>query len=591
MVPILWRAQRGASIAVWLIAIVPVLGVGAFAIDLNNIFIRMAELQAAADAGALEGTRELYVRQSDGTLAINTDVGPNDADDPARQAAEENDNRRLDVDVISVERGHWQFQPIDGGTTPEVNDIQRGGVFVPSSNAMTDTASLVTSTGAFRHLFDDNLDSELSETDTCDLGDPDYPDQYVDARDVNSDPCNINAVRVRVQGDESIPVLLGRLLGVGGDYDPTATAVGYVGFASYVDPGELDAPIALCEHKLQLPGDDEYLCNVGRFSPSSDVQNTGETAQWVNFSECGDDAVDTGDLTSPQGGGLVDIMQCPVNDSGINSEGIEFGTSLEVNNGEIDTATTTLYDNWLACGALDQDGDGCPDTPWRLRLPVIDCLDDSDPPEPLPRGACKTLVGGVAIQLLWVNDSVTAGGLPCTVPADTSANPAAVSKEPIPQRMTGVSARDASGALSTINWDVDYPAGGTPEDIDGDGVDDPFEPAVNRYGDPISTCVECPCAATDDPVDIDGNPVAAIPAYADYAEGDYCRHKQIWDSFVSTFNIYSDANTIAWWQDPPATNSVAANTYYFAPYCEEIEFGGTGGNNRGVLADTPVLVF
>ena len=66
--------QSGASIVVWLIAIIPVLGAGAFAVDLNNIFVAQAELQAAADAGALEGARRLYGDDRTGNT-INTAVG------------------------------------------------------------------------------------------------------------------------------------------------------------------------------------------------------------------------------------------------------------------------------------------------------------------------------------------------------------------------------------------------------------------------------------------------------------------------------------------------------------------------------------
>jgi uncharacterized membrane protein len=64
------RFQRGASVVHWLFALVVLLAVGAFAIDLNNVVLSRAELQNAADAGALEGARQLY-----NAGALSTAVG------------------------------------------------------------------------------------------------------------------------------------------------------------------------------------------------------------------------------------------------------------------------------------------------------------------------------------------------------------------------------------------------------------------------------------------------------------------------------------------------------------------------------------
>jgi hypothetical protein len=402
-------------------------------------------------------------------------------------------------------------------------------------------------------------------------------------------------------------------LGLTDDYQARATAVAYVGFPSKINEGDLDAPIAICVDKIQVAGaTDQYTCNVGQFSPSSDVQGTGETTSWSNLTRCdyvGDgvlpddgDSVDTGDVRT-----LVDAMQCPSTGDGVNSRDFSFGDGLTISNGELNPATADLYADWLACNGIDLEDeagtsvDDCPDTPWVVRMPVIDC----DAGET----GCRPIQGAVAVQLLWVNDDVTAQNLPCSLSWKSSPKPTA----PVPLRMTGVSSVLPGGALTTINWDVDYPDGGV-EDIDNDGVDDTFVSAKNRFGDNVTTCDVCPCTEDDirkaypetsdpetkDDLTIDEWPDSVprpVPAYSEagaevYAAGQYCRHKQIWDSFVETFNIRTtDGNgPLAYWSDSPP-NPYKNNTYYFAPYCEVTELGGTGGNNFGVLSEVPVLVF
>ena len=64
--------QRGATLVHWLIAMIVMLAVGIFAVDLNDLFVAHTELQKAADAGALEGARQLYT--ASGTT-VNTAVG------------------------------------------------------------------------------------------------------------------------------------------------------------------------------------------------------------------------------------------------------------------------------------------------------------------------------------------------------------------------------------------------------------------------------------------------------------------------------------------------------------------------------------
>lgn len=51
--------QRGVSFVLWLIALFPLLGFATLALDVNNIFLVRAQVQNAADAGALAGAAKL----------------------------------------------------------------------------------------------------------------------------------------------------------------------------------------------------------------------------------------------------------------------------------------------------------------------------------------------------------------------------------------------------------------------------------------------------------------------------------------------------------------------------------------------------
>jgi hypothetical protein len=70
-------SQRGASTVHWLLALIPLLGVGALAIDLNNVYVSSAELQSAADAAALEGARLLYMPNGQLNISGYTDADGN----------------------------------------------------------------------------------------------------------------------------------------------------------------------------------------------------------------------------------------------------------------------------------------------------------------------------------------------------------------------------------------------------------------------------------------------------------------------------------------------------------------------------------
>jgi hypothetical protein len=162
-----------------------------------------------------------------------------------------------------------------------------------------------------------------------------------------------------------------------------------------------------------------------------------------------------------------------------------------------------------------------------------------------------------------------------------------------PAEMTNVT--DADG--SPISWDAAASTNtGRPlyDDV-GNCWDDTYDPAnpPPTPSDPFPE--DCPGHSI-----VTQNDVALVDkdGISVYNVGRYTRDMQLWDSFVKTVNLKSDqGEEFAWYDLKDATSGVYNDsgyrdlTMYFNPSCEEQEIGGSGGDNFGVRAEEPVLVF
>ncbi|SDX51442.1 TadG family pilus assembly protein [Thiocapsa roseopersicina] len=277
--------QRGATFVFWLFGLIGLLGVGALALDGNNIFVGAAELQNAADAGALAGARELF-DDEDGTLIRRGLVNTR-----AREAATANNARGNAVEVASVTVGHWSFETGGGGTfraqpadPPADNFIDKSFSGDPSSC--------------------NNLNNFCS-------GD-------------------VNAVQVITERRGTpVQAFFGQILGFDG-YNTQAVSVAYRGFSGSIEPEEVDQPIAICQESLLDSSGDFSQCSVGTFIPA-----TTDTARWANLEQnetCGG-AANASDLKS---------QVC----AGGNRDRVLFGLELQTNDGQVNSAYSELYDCW-----------------------------------------------------------------------------------------------------------------------------------------------------------------------------------------------------------------------------------------------------
>jgi len=330
--------ERGVTVILVALLMIVFLGVAALAIDGSHLMVVRNELQNAADAGALAGGRFLY-----NEYGTEVNAGANAiAYDAARaNKALANTGGAIPVDVnfgdgqsLDVRRGHWNFAT---------------HTFTPSdSTVVIDLWGLTT--------------EELDNMDGSD-GNPPY----------------INAVKVvaRRQATRAAS-FFARVFGYG-DFEMSAEAIGYIGFAGTLGPGEVDQPIAICAESILLDG--EYSCNIGRMINSGEKVESSETGGWTSFNQ--DDPC-TGGTNAQEVSSLI----CGEG----NPEMISLGQPIATNGGEIQSAFNNLIDCWQ--DHLTKNGL----TPWNLTLPVISCPENNV-------GTCEEVLGAVNINIVWITEA------------------------------------------------------------------------------------------------------------------------------------------------------------------------------------------
>jgi hypothetical protein len=323
------RNQRGVTAIVAAVTMIVLVGFAALAVDLGHLYVARNELQNAADAGALAGARVLY--NDDGT-AINTG-----ANQIAYDAATANNSEKVPVDVNwtggnggDVQRGHWSFG---------LAGLDRG--FYPS--ASTDPVPLW------------NVSTEELDANT------DF----------------VNAVRV-VARREATPVasFFATIFGYQ-DFQLSAEAVAYIGFAGTLQPGEADQPIAICEGSLLI--NDNYSCSIGRWINSGQDVASSETGGWTDFNQ-----------DNPCTGGTnAEILKELVCADG-NPDLITLGADIATNGGNVQSA----FDELIVCWEEDTGKI----RPWNLTLPVVTCPGNNV-------GTCEEVQGAVNLNIVWITES------------------------------------------------------------------------------------------------------------------------------------------------------------------------------------------
>lgn len=535
------RRQRGAAAIITALCTVILLGVAAFAVDIAIYFLRLNELQNAADAGALAGARALY---DPVTKSINTN-----ANQVGHDIAEENVAQSTPVEVnwdqdlynsdssynndpnTGVRRGHWSF---------------------------------------YNRKFTPNSSEEL-------INILDYTTEQLD--DPNSG--FVNAVEVTAWRD-AVPVVsfFASIFGIK-DLKMKATAVAYLGFAGYIESFEVDLPIALCEDTL-LFEDGNYNCTIGRMMNNGSKTATNDTARWTDFSDT---------RQCEEGGGVnTDLMRDAVTGedddcNGGNPEPIPFGTVIATGEGgmtdvmpEIRKCFEALYDEVEEAYHM-----------WSAKLPVVNCTNDDY------TANCSPVVGVAGVHILWVNDQHKK------------------KYEFVPKYMYGPEDEYGDPILDEysnpvfLNWPGDSPPGyGTPtyENVDRDALASLIAVLYEYYYDTDKNAFKDLTEELDmlypggwtvenlfvdgDGAIVDTNPDPNITAILKEKEVD---GKARWASFILHFHLNNVDKNLETGELETRYAPWNEKSIYFLPSCEvDVDTGGTGGKNFGILAKTPLLV-
>jgi hypothetical protein len=157
------------------------------------------------------------------------------------------------------------------------------------------------------------------------------------------------------------------------NFQLSAEAVAYLGFAGSLGENEVDQPIAICIQSI-LGANNNYNCNIGRMLNSGMNTDTSNTGAWTNF-------------TQPCQTSSVPTMRPLICGDG-NPGPMTFFQGIGTTNGVQDTIFRDLEQCWL--GAT---GNGT--TTWELTLPVIDCPSNAI-------SNCATLLTAVTVKVVWV---------------------------------------------------------------------------------------------------------------------------------------------------------------------------------------------
>jgi putative Tad-like protein involved in Flp pilus assembly len=563
------KNQQGASAVVVAVSLVMLICFAAIAVDGFHLIVVKNELQNAADAGALAGAAALYKE----TLGASVDPLANQE---AYDGATANKSEKVAVELYNYDgtANNQCLDPEPPISDETYEDVQRGHWYFANPSG---TPSVVES------------DFECNGSTTA-INVANYSTDVL-----NADPDFINAVKVvtRRSGRAlGTPILsfFARIFGYQ-NFQMSATAIGYIGFAS--QNILVGAPIAICKESILGYGSDSITCNEGRM-----FNDNNDTARWTSLEDCDGNTnanklktiltqtcdtntenpyVTTPEISTVEGQDNVafdDLINCWVGN----------GANEIVKDG-VDDDEDDEYDIQLV--SIDKDGDGVPDQPWKMTLPVIICEGDE------AKGpTCGPIVSAVEVKIVWMamKDAIDPVHPPLGKPDEPGA----------PDYMHyDIPSYDADldNIVYTSSWPLEKPPYQSPEGIDW------------NYPSPDQETIHDPSLMTDEPsiyeiltqnlteqelAKLESNILADHPDWAgsdEFGNPNWTYQKLEalmdygevrWASLTKYFNMKDNDG------DPAV---YLQKTFYFMPNCEITEpTGSTGTDNFGVLAKYPVLV-
>lgn len=344
--------QRGAVLVLVAILFLVLIGLIAFAIDINHLYVVDNELQNAADAGALAGAGVLYDDPDGlGPLLPGSEVYAG-ANQKAYDIARENlsDNVAVDIHWTSgnsgdVQRGHWSFATRT--FTPN------GSLLATSLDAKTEA----------------ELDADLNF---------------------------INAVKVTVRREDTPAVVFfARALGHE-SFVMQADAVAYLGYSGGVESFVATAPIVICDETL-TNANGEYQCNVGRMLDSGASCPPGDPTCETTINTAGWSDLKVLDENQCKGSASASDVKDLVCVQGANQVAIKKDDLLQATNG----VQASSYSGGGSGGMLEcwKSASNNGRKPYPMTLPVVACGSGRQVDN------CVKVVGVVTVNMLFMSDS------------------------------------------------------------------------------------------------------------------------------------------------------------------------------------------
>jgi hypothetical protein len=351
------------------------------------------------------------------------------------------------------------------------------------------------------------------------------------SQELDVTPSFINAVRIvtrRSSAGTPLASFFARILGYN-QFEMSAEAVAYLGFTGSVSPTDIDKSIGICKQAI-LGEDGSVSCNIGRMINSGSNNTTNNTAGWSNLSQpCG-----------TASNSWMSSLICSDFSTRNDLKDLNFGQGIGATGGNLASIMRDLQDCWVTASnkvydtngnvtntvVLDSNGDGIPEHPWVLNLPVIDCPGNNV-------SNCATFIGVVRVKMIWILDNQNSNQLSSVSTGPSGAN------------------------------EVPYQMYYDPDTIDT--VANANDPALSWNANTLTSTYTASFAA-------------AFPSQS--YNKDNPSHR--WWYFVSAFNLKNSTGATAPYQNMAM--------YFMPICDYGKQKGNTQGNNYGILAKIPALV-
>ncbi len=339
--------KKGLAVLYAAVMLVSFCGLAPLAVVAGHLMAVRNQLQRAANAAALAGASQLYIQNATGVNPGANHAAYCVAISSYAEACPIEVNRP-DSNDAGVQRGHWSF--------------------ATRTFTRSDAGSILPAL----YATDSNLEF-------------------------------INAVKVVTRRGAAAGRSFFEKIVSGMGFGLSAEAVACVGFAGTLLPGQATAPLAVCKQSITDSGGN-YSCETGRFI-NSGTKNSGTknlTGYWTDESNASGSGCSG--IAGTDNNGVSSIIQISGEScNASNTNVIYMNNWLSTSSGPMQNAFSSFRQCWIDSAGSGQICNssavaGCPDRPWLLTVPVLDCANGSP--------TCNRVIGAADVDVLWITGDI-----------------------------------------------------------------------------------------------------------------------------------------------------------------------------------------